>query len=40
MSADLILQAILDMPAAFFDELIDIYPDAKVILTHRPVDSM
>lgn len=37
--ADLILKAILDMPAVLFEELIDIYPDAKVILTNRPVDG-
>ena len=33
-------QSVCDLPAiAFGPELMDAYPDAKIILTHRPVDS-
>ena len=34
------IQAVTDFPAAIFaGELIDAYPEAKVILTNRDVDS-
>lgn len=34
------IQAVTDFPAAIFArELIDTYPEAKVILTNRNVDS-
>ena len=34
------MQAVTDYPAAlFYRELIDTYPEAKVILTNRNVDS-
>lgn len=34
------IQAITDMPAAYFaEELISAYPDAKIILTVRNVDG-
>lgn len=33
-------QAVLDVPAAYFaEELIEAYPDAKVILTVRETES-
>lgn len=36
----LTLKAVCDMPAAYFaEELLEAYPDAKVILTIRDVDK-
>jgi hypothetical protein len=40
MGSNMSVQAVTDMPAAYFaEELIAAYPDAKVILTVRNVDD-
>lgn len=36
----MLLQAVLDLPCTvFLDELLAAYPNAKVVITHRDVDS-